>query len=523
MKFSVVSVAVLLGWMVPGALPETISWDKVPPTVQKTIHDRLAKATIGTVEREEENGEVSYTIEITIANQARDYTLDEEGRIVRVQVFLRELPGAVQKGIQNIAGQGTIETIEKVLEDEGNYYDVTWKKKDGAEHSFHVWESGAVKSVQISLAECPSAVQATVLHEAGEAKVKEIAKTFEDNATHYVATIDRDGKNRDLTIAETGQLLRMDSALEETPAPVRKTIDSFVGKGRIVSLDKVFEDGAVEYDIEWKTQENAAHSFTVLESGKLKSVQISIEETPSAVRAALIQAIGKGKWKDLTKSYGDDGITYDVTLLRGGKDRDMSFAESGQLVRTELEIAETPPPVQKGIQNYIGKGMIVNIERAVEDGHPQFNIDWKTREGAAHTFSLLENGNMKSVGVSLEETPPAVNAAILQEAGSGKWKEIEKSFDEHAVAYDVTVTRDGRERDFTVTENGQLERRQLFLEELAAAPQGTIKRITNGGMVLRIDQVFEKGGFHMEVESLIDGKRYDFNVGQNGLFLGVTQ
>lgn len=61
-----------------------------------------------------------------------------------------------------------------------------------------------------------------------------------------------------------------------------------------------------------------------------------------------------------------------------------------------------------------------------------------------------------------------------------------------------------------------LERRQLFLEEIAAAAQGTIKRVTANGMILRIDQSFDRkrAGFHLKVESLVDGKRYDFSVGR---------
>ncbi len=339
------------------ASAETVPLAQAPAAVQKTIQEHLAKAKIDDVDRDEDNGQVIFTIEFTMAGQSREMTLNAEGRILSAQVFLKDLPPALQIAIQRVTTAEAIQRIDKVLDETPEYYSVGWKTRDGQAHAFDLWESGKLKSVQMTMAEVPEAVRKGIQRQAGNDEVKSVAKSFEEADVQYIP------------------------------------------------------------------------------------------------------------------------------------------------------------------------GTIVSLDRTVEDDRTQYNINWKTTDGAAHSFSLLENCAMKSVSVTLEEIPPSAKAVVVQEIDSAKLKEIARSFDDNAEAYDVTIIRDGLERDFTVTESGRLERRQLFATELAEAPQKTVQRVTNGGLILRIDQVFDpkNSSFHMEVESLIEGKRYDFNVGQNGLFFGENK
>lgn len=506
------------------ARAETIPLAQAPTGVQKTIKERLGNAEIEDVDRDLDQGRVIFTITFGMNGQSRELTLGEDGHIVSAQVFLKDLSPALQIAIQHVATADSIERIEKVLEESLEYYSIDWKAKDGQAHSFDVWEGGRIKSTQVSLNELPAAVRTSIEKLAGSDTAKTVAKSFEEAEAQYIVTLEHGGHERELTVSEAGELLRLGIALAEAPAAVQQTVTSTASQGTATSIEKVVDDGHLQYEVDWKTKEGAKRSFTVLESGKLLSMRVGLEETPPTVRATIAKEAGGDKLKEIAKSF-DDGVAYDVTINRNGRDRDFSVRENGQISRVEISLAEAPPLVQKGIQHVIGTGAITSIDRTVEDDRTQYNIDWKSADGATHAFSLYENGSMKSVRVTLAETPPAVNAVLLQEVGSGKLKEIARAFDDNAVTYDVTLIRDGRERDFTVTEAGKLERRQLFLEELAEPPQATIKRVTAKGMVLRIDQIFhlKKGGFHMEVESLVDGKQYDFNVGPNGLFLGVDK
>lgn len=514
----------LPGLLWHSAAADTIPLEQAPAAVQKTLKERLAAATIEDVDRDQDEGRVIFTITFTLSGQDRELTLSENGRILSAQVFLKDLPSPLQMAIQRVAPADAIEHIEKVLEETPEYYSVDWKGRDGQAKTFDVWESGKLKSLQMTLEETPPAVRAGIQKQAGSDTVGVVSKSFEEADPQYIAKLLHAGSERELTVSEAGEFLRLEISLAEAPPTVQKTVAATIGQGAVTSVDKAMDDGHVQYEVEWTTKEGAPHSFTVLASGKLQSQRLSLEETPPVVRAALAKELAGDKLKEISKSY-DDGVAYDVTVNRGGRDRDFSIGENGQLLRVELALQETPPVVQKGILKFIGAGAVTSIDRTVEDDRTQYNIEWRSKDGAAHAFSLFENGNMKSMSVTLAETPPAANAAIVQEVGTATLKEIAQSFDDNSVEYDVTVIRGEQERDFTVAEGGKLERRQLFLEEIAPAAQASIKRIVSNGLILRIDQIFDrkKGGFRMEVESLIDGKRYDFSVGQNGLFLGAEK
>ncbi|HSI15027.1 MAG TPA: hypothetical protein VK961_23445 [Chthoniobacter sp.] len=263
-------------------------------------------------------------------------------------------------------------------------------------------------------------------------------------------------------------------------------------------------------------------------AGGLRAELIPLSQVPPAVQKGIQAQLGNGTLGNGTLGKIDrdeeEGQTvFTAEISKAGPGRDYTFSEAGELLRTEVFLTEAPPAVQKAIRNLVAQGKLASIDKTVEEGEVRYDFDWKTKEGVDRSASVLESGELESLQVSLQETPPAVQAAITQEAGSGQIKDVVKSFEDKAVYYDVTIQRDGKDRDFTMRENGKLESRQVFLEEIPAPAQQTIQKTIGAGKVLRIDQVFEKkkNVFPFEVESVIDGKAYDFSVGPKGLFLGV--
>jgi len=117
---------VLFRWLCAGlglvfsvatAVAEVIPFAQVPPAVQKGIEAQLGNGTLGEIERDEEDGEITYTVDITKSGRSRSNTLDDAGALVSMEVFLQETPPPVQKAIQSLVGQGTIESIDKALDD----------------------------------------------------------------------------------------------------------------------------------------------------------------------------------------------------------------------------------------------------------------------------------------------------------------------------------------------------------------------------------------------------------------------
>lgn len=255
------------------------------------------------------------------------------------------------------------------------------------------------------------------------------------------------------------------------------------------------------------------------------AAQVAFALLPPAVQKGIQAQLGSGKLGDIKRDEEHGEVSYVAEITKDGRSRDYTLDEDGALLSVEVSLPETPPAVQKTIQNQIAQGTLESIGRTTDDGGASYDVEWKAKDGAAHSFSVLESGKLQSVQVALPETPPAVQAAILKEAGDGQVQDISKTFDDGAVFYDVSVNRGGQDRDFSVAENGRLESRQVFLPELSPAAQGTVLQSIGNGKIRRIDQVFDKkkGVFPFEVEGLKDGKPFDFSVGPKGAFLGMDE
>lgn len=252
---------------------------------------------------------------------------------------------------------------------------------------------------------------------------------------------------------------------------------------------------------------------------------ITPAQVPPAVQKAILAQLNGGTVGEINRDEEDGETTFTVEITKAGQGRDYTWSESGELMSMEVFPNEVPTVVTLAIGSVVGSGTIESIDKVLDDGEARYDVEWKTKDGASRSLSVLENGKVESIQVAPAEVPPVVMATITKEAGSDPIQEIIKSFEDDAVYFDVTISRGGQDRDFTVAESGKLESRQVFLGELSGQTRATVQRTIGGGKLLRIDQVFDKkkGVFPFEVESVIDGKSYDFSVGPKGAFLGVDE
>jgi hypothetical protein len=245
-------------------------------------------------------------------------------------------------------------------------------------------------------------------------------------------------------------------------------------------------------------------------------------QLPPAVQKAVQQQAASGKIGEITREEKNGSVTYVVEITKGAQTRDYTFDEGGTLVAMEMALQELPLEVQKTIQAQVVQGTIDSIDKSIDGTFVSYDVDWKSKDGKDHSFTVLESGKLDSVEMSLDETPPAVKATITRELGKDQLVSISKTFEDDGVFYEVTFVSLGVERDFSVKENGQMDSRQVLLTELPPSVLTTIDRVIGQGKVIRVDQIYEKrkGGPPFEVESIVNGKPYYFLVGQKGAFLG---
>jgi len=245
------------------------SLHQLPPEVQKAVKTELGDDRLIGIEKEDEDGEVSYTITRAVKDGERFFTMGSDGRLLSREISLDEAPPAVQKTIKTQLGQGTIESIEKSFEDGEISFDVEMKKKDGAESSFNVAPDGKLTCAQIALAEIPGPARKTIEAHVGNGKLGDIYRLIDGDDVLYDAEVNHGGKTRDVVAAPNGKLESIQVFLDEVPAEAQMTIRERLGNGKLVRIDKSFtpRHGVEPFEVESR-KEGKPFNFSVAPKGR---------------------------------------------------------------------------------------------------------------------------------------------------------------------------------------------------------------------------------------------------------------
>jgi len=152
-----------------------------------------------------------------------------------VEVTLNDLPAPVKATLQQVAGTGTIQEIEK--EASGIYSAEVLI--DGKKHDVEVAADGALiknevdeddesckneeseakaeddDEVVVAFNDLPAPVAATLVNEAGSGTIGKIEMEDEDGVTQYSADITKDGKKYEVKIAVDGRLIKAEADDDE--------------------------------------------------------------------------------------------------------------------------------------------------------------------------------------------------------------------------------------------------------------------------------------------------------------------
>ncbi len=247
---------------------------------------------------------------------------------------------------------------------------------------------------------------------------------------------------------------------------------------------------------------------------------VSFTDLPAAAQKTVQEQLRGGKVGEIDSDEQDGEACYTVTIARAGQEQDVTVAVDGRLLSVEVELAETPVAVQKTIQTELRGGTLDSVEKAFEDdGGFRYEVDTTTKDGADRAFAVAADGNLVSMQVTLEELPAAVRKTIQEHAANGTLGDIYRMFEGSEISYTVEMTRNGKDREFSVTADGKLESVRVFPAELPALGQKTLRETIGTGKLVRIDKTVDDSMFH--IESRKDGKPFDFKIGPGGRFRGM--
>jgi hypothetical protein len=202
-----------------------------------------------------------------------------------------DCPAAVRKAFQAESKSAKIETVTKEKNDDGE--DVYWAEisSGGKNYAVGVLEDGtlaemnlAVGDDEVTIDQCPPAVQATLRAEALGETVKAVGKDVKYGVTIYETAVDHKGKSYQIVVAEDGTLVEkvlvihdVELDLSKCPTAVQTSLREHAKGGNIGQITRSTGIGQHTFEAEVEIK-HKVYLIEVAESGHL--ISKSLEAGP---------------------------------------------------------------------------------------------------------------------------------------------------------------------------------------------------------------------------------------------------
>lgn len=232
---------------------QTVSFSQTPAAVQKTIQAQTAGGTMGEIDKSFDAGETVYDVDLTATNgDSRDFSVADDGTLLSVEVPFAGMPAAAQSAIKMLVGDGSLESIDKNLDDLEINYDIEVAAKDGSEKSFTIADDGTLLSQAVALTDTPDAVQKKIATQLNGGKLDSIDENFDDTTNFDVEMTAKDGGKTSFTVEMDGNLSSREVTLNEIPPAAQRSIKNAIGDGKILRIDRSFarDKGVMPFEVQ---------------------------------------------------------------------------------------------------------------------------------------------------------------------------------------------------------------------------------------------------------------------------------
>ncbi|MBI5397078.1 MAG: hypothetical protein HZA91_17410 [Verrucomicrobia bacterium] len=302
--------------------------------------------------------------------------------------------------------------------------------------------------------QAPPPVKETILKELGTGELDEVRRTKEDGETVYEADITKNEVSRTITVATDGTLLNREMFFNELPAAAQRTVTGLLRGGKVGEVFWGDEGGDHVYWVEVEWP-SGKRNYTLALDGTLLAAQVNLEETPEPVQKTIREQLGKNKLSDIDQAGLDTGETrYDVTMLKNNKPRFFSVGPDGALLATQVYLGEMPPAPQKTLRQLVGDRRLALIERWEDEGEVYFEASYISA-GIKRTCIVTQAGKLASLETPYAEIPGAVQRTVREKAPGASVLKVEKIFDGPVVYYEVHVRQGGRKLTLEIGEDGK--------------------------------------------------------------------
>lgn len=230
-------------------LSRQVFWRLLPAAVKQTIASFERHGQIGEIYMSFEDGDVNYAVEVKQVEGKRFFTVALDGTHEATQMHMAEIPETVQRAIRAQALGGNVFHIDRSEVDGGRVFNVLMIK-DGKRRTVSIDVDGAVTGMQVFLPEIPAQCQMSITKRAGGARIAYIERSVEDGQLVFDVITINDGRKREFVVGKDGNLLSTVVPLAEVPEAVKSAIRNNTTGGRIVRVDKLAEEPGYEVEVE---------------------------------------------------------------------------------------------------------------------------------------------------------------------------------------------------------------------------------------------------------------------------------
>ena len=230
-------------------LSRQVFWRGLPAAVKETITSFERFGRLGDIYMSYEDGDSNYAVEILQVEGKRLFTVGLDGAHEATQMHMAEIPETVRRAILAQAVGGNVFHIDRSEVDGGKIFNVLMIK-DGKRRTVSLDVDGAVVGMQVYLAEIPAQCQMGITRQAGGAKIAYIERSVEDGQIQFDVTTINHGAKRGFIVGKDGSLLSTVIPLAEVPEAVKAAIRDKTTGGRIVRVDKPAGESGYEVEVE---------------------------------------------------------------------------------------------------------------------------------------------------------------------------------------------------------------------------------------------------------------------------------
>jgi len=191
-----------------------ISIADAPMNVAAAIRKQAGEEKIEAIEKVFEPSAASYDVTISDnSGSERTFTIGPDGSMESREITLAEAPKAVQDAVTTILGKNILVSVDKNFARDGNTYDVVMRPANGRKRDFSLDENGKLLTEQVFLEQLPAAAQKTIAEQIGNGKILHIDKSYEldGGVLPYEIQGEKDGKEFDFRVGPAGRFIGMDN------------------------------------------------------------------------------------------------------------------------------------------------------------------------------------------------------------------------------------------------------------------------------------------------------------------------